>query len=48
VIVLNASHLRRILTMYERYYHRSWTHLGLEKDARIRGWCHRHPLDRSS
>jgi len=33
VIVLNASHLRRILTMYGRYYHRSRTHLGLEKDA---------------
>ena len=33
VIVLNASHLRRILTMYSRYYHRSRTHLGLEKDA---------------
>ena len=28
VIVLNASHLRRILTMYGRYYHRSRTHLG--------------------
>jgi len=33
LIVLNASHLRRTLTMYERYYHRSRTHLGLEKDA---------------
>ena len=33
VIVLNASHLRRILTMYGRYYHRRRTHLGLEKDA---------------
>jgi transposase InsO family protein len=33
IIVLNASHLRRILRMYERYYHRSRTHLGLKKDA---------------
>jgi len=33
MIVLNASHLRRILTMYGRYYHRSRTHLGLEKNA---------------
>ena len=33
MIVLNASHLRRILTMYERYYHRSRTHLKLAKDA---------------
>jgi transposase InsO family protein len=33
VIVVNESHLRRILTSYLRYYHRSRTHLGLEKDA---------------
>lgn len=33
MIVLNAPHLRRILTIYSRYYHRSRTHLGLEKDA---------------
>jgi len=33
VIVLNAGHLRRVLTLYSRYYHRSRTHLGLEKDA---------------
>ena len=33
MIVLNARHLRRILTIYSRYYHRSRTHLGLEKDA---------------
>ena len=33
VIVLNRAHLRRVLTIYSRYYHRSRTHLGLEKDA---------------
>jgi hypothetical protein len=33
IIVLNAPHLRRILTIYGRYYHGSRTHLGLEKDA---------------
>ena len=33
MIVLNASQLRRTLTMYGRYYHRSRTHLGLAKDA---------------
>jgi integrase-like protein len=33
VIVLNQAHLRRALTAYSRYYHRSRTHLGLEKDA---------------
>ena len=33
MIVLNAAHLRRILTIYSRYYHRTRTHLGLDKDA---------------
>jgi len=33
IIVLNARHLRCILTIYSRYYHRSRTYLGLEKDA---------------
>ena len=33
VIVLNQAHLRRVLTIYSRYYHRSRTHLGLEKDS---------------
>jgi putative transposase len=33
VIVINEAHLRRVLTTYSRYYHRSRTHLGLEKDA---------------
>ena len=36
VIVLNRKHLRRILTNYFRYYHRSRTHLGLDKDAPIK------------
>ena len=35
VIVLNRKHLRRILTNYFGYYHRSRTHLGLAKDAPI-------------
>ena len=33
VIVLNEGHLRRRLRAYLRYYHRSRTHLALEKDA---------------
>ena len=33
LIILNAAHLRRVLTAYFRYYHRSRTHLGLMKDA---------------
>jgi putative transposase len=33
VMVLNEAHLRRVLTSYLRYYHRSRTHLALEKDT---------------
>ncbi len=33
VIVLNEGHLRRRLHSYLRYYHRSRTHLALDKDA---------------
>ncbi|MBU8922464.1 MAG: transposase, partial [Bacteroidales bacterium] len=33
VIVLGERHLRRVLKEYLAYYHRSRTHLGLEKDA---------------
>ena len=33
VIVVNEAHLRRVLTSYLRYYHRSRTHLGLKKDT---------------
>ena len=35
VIVLNRKHLKRVLTSYFGYYHRSRTHLGLNKDAPI-------------
>jgi hypothetical protein len=33
VIVVNETHLRRILRAYLAYYHRSRTHLALGKDA---------------
>jgi hypothetical protein len=33
MVVLNQVHLRRVLTIYSEYYHRSRTHLGLNKDA---------------
>jgi hypothetical protein len=33
VVVLGERHLRRILTRYFAYYHRTRTHLSLEKDA---------------
>jgi putative transposase len=33
VLVLNERHLRRILTRYFAYYHRTRTHLSLTKDA---------------
>jgi putative transposase len=33
VIVFNASGLRRVLRQYVDYYHRSRTHIGLEKDT---------------
>jgi transposase InsO family protein len=33
VIVLNPIHLRRLLSAYLTYYHRSRTHLALDKDA---------------
>ena len=33
VVVLGERHLRRILKSYFHYYHRSRTHLSLEKDA---------------
>jgi putative transposase len=33
LIIFNATHLRRALTAYFRYYHRTRTHLGLKKDA---------------
>ena len=33
VIVINESHLRRVLFSYVDYYHRSRTHLPLDKDC---------------
>jgi putative transposase len=33
MVVINRSHLRRILKSYFHYYHRSRTHLALDKDA---------------
>ena len=33
VIVLSATHLRRVLRSYLAYYHQSRTHLALDKDA---------------
>jgi putative transposase len=33
LIILNCAHLRRVLTAYFCYYHRSRTHLSLKKDA---------------
>ena len=33
VIVLNQTHLHRVLESYFTYYHASRTHLGLDKDA---------------
>jgi transposase InsO family protein len=35
VIVFGADHLRKVLAEYLEYYHRSRTHLGLEKDCPI-------------
>jgi putative transposase len=33
VIIINESHLRRVLAAYILYYHRTRTHLGLQKDT---------------
>jgi hypothetical protein len=33
VIIFNETHLRRVLACYFRYYHRSRTHLSLNKDC---------------
>jgi putative transposase len=33
VVVLNDTHLRRLLSQYLIYYHRARTHLSLDKDA---------------
>jgi putative transposase len=33
LVVLNETHLRRLLSQYLIYYHRARTHLSLDKDA---------------
>jgi transposase InsO family protein len=33
VLILGEQHLRRVLTLYSRYYNETRTHLGLSKDA---------------
>jgi putative transposase len=33
VIIFNETHLRRVLSSYFRYYHKSRTHLSLNKDC---------------
>ena len=33
LVVLNETHLRRLLSQYLSYYHRARTHLSLDKDA---------------
>ena len=35
VIVLNETHLRRVLTSYFAYYHESRAHLSLERNAPV-------------
>jgi transposase InsO family protein len=35
VIVFSCDHLRKVLAEYLEYYHRSRTHLGLEKDCPV-------------
>ncbi len=35
MIIFNEQHLRRVLREYFDYYHRSRTHLGLEKDCPV-------------
>jgi putative transposase len=33
IIIFNESHLRRVLSSYFQYHHRSRTHLSLDKDC---------------
>jgi putative transposase len=33
ILIFNERHLRRILSSYAEYYHRSRTHLSLDKDC---------------
>jgi len=42
IVIFNERHLRRILSSYADYYHRSRTHLSLDKDCPDRARsCHR-------
>jgi hypothetical protein len=36
VLILGETHLRRVLTLYSRYYNETRTHLGLSKDTPLR------------
>ena len=36
VLIFGERHLRRVLTLYSRYYNETRTHLGLGKDAPLR------------
>jgi len=41
IVIFNERHLRRVLSSYSDYYHRSRTHLSLDKDCRTRARsCH--------
>ena len=33
IVIFNERHLRRVLSSYADYYHRSRTHLSLDKDC---------------
>jgi len=48
VVVLGQRHLRRILTAYFAYYHRTRTNLSLEKDLPMDGLSSRHRSARSA
>ncbi len=48
VIVLNQAHLRRLLKAYIAYYHRTRTHLSLDKDAPSLDQCRRRRKEGSS
>jgi transposase InsO family protein len=36
IVIFNECHLRRVVASYVRYYHRSRTHLSLDKDPNPR------------
>jgi putative transposase len=48
VVIFNERHLRRVLSSYVDYYHRTRTHLSLDKDCpHSRPFCRR-GMDESS